>query len=85
MLQQAEDRVHRIGQKNSVVIHYLVAHKTSDDKMWPLIETKLSILGRFLNSLYFFKHDAFLNFLHIFPAEISITYVEISSPVISSF
>jgi len=45
VLQQAEDRVHRIGQKNSVVIHYLVAHKTSDDKMWPMIEAKLSILG----------------------------------------
>ena len=42
VLQQAEDRVHRIGQKNSVVIHYLVAPKTSDDIMWPMIESKLS-------------------------------------------
>ena len=45
ILQQAEDRVHRIGQKNAVVIHYLVARKTSDDKMWPMIEAKLSVLG----------------------------------------
>ena len=31
---QAEDRVYRIGQKNSVNIHYLVAKKTADDYLW---------------------------------------------------
>ena len=27
------------------MIHYLVARKTSDDIMWPMIESKLSVLG----------------------------------------
>ena len=37
--------MHRIGQQNAVVIHYLVARQTSDDIMWPMIESKLSVLG----------------------------------------
>lgn len=45
-LVQAEDRVHRIGQKNSVNIHYLVAKKTADDYLWPLIQNKLEVLGK---------------------------------------
>lgn len=45
-LLQAEDRVYRIGQKNSVNIHYLVAKKTADDYLWPLIQNKLEVLGK---------------------------------------
>ncbi|XP_039312253.1 SWI/SNF-related matrix-associated actin-dependent regulator of chromatin subfamily A-like protein 1 isoform X2 [Solenopsis invicta] len=44
ILRQAEDRVHRIGQNNSVTIQYLVAKNTSDDYMWPLIQKKMSVL-----------------------------------------
>ena len=42
---QAEDRVYRIGQKNSVNIHYLCAKGTSDDEMWALVKQKLNVLG----------------------------------------
>ncbi|EDO49581.1 predicted protein, partial [Nematostella vectensis] len=45
-LVQAEDRVYRIGQKNSVNIHYLVAKGTADDYLWPLIQHKLDVLSK---------------------------------------
>lgn len=46
ILTQAEDRVHRIGQQNSVVIQYLVAKGTADDYIWPLVCNKLDTLGK---------------------------------------
>ncbi|KAI6053833.1 SWI/SNF-related matrix-associated actin-dependent regulator of chromatin subfamily A-like protein 1 [Marmota monax] len=45
VLIQAEDRVHRIGQTNSVGIHYLVAKGTADDYLWPMIQEKIKVLG----------------------------------------
>lgn len=44
VLIQAEDRVHRIGQQDSVVIQYLLGKGTFDDYLWPLLLKKLSIL-----------------------------------------
>ena len=41
-LVQAEDRAHRIGQQNSVVVKYLVAPKTIDDVLWNTIRRKVS-------------------------------------------
>jgi hypothetical protein len=43
---QAEDRVYRIGQKNSVIIQYLCAKGTADDYIWPLVNEKLNVLSR---------------------------------------
>jgi SWI/SNF-related matrix-associated actin-dependent regulator 1 of chromatin subfamily A len=49
-LQQAEDRVHRIGQVASCVdIHYLLGQGTLDEFIWPLIMKKLSIIGKTLD------------------------------------
>ncbi|EFN86322.1 SWI/SNF-related matrix-associated actin-dependent regulator of chromatin subfamily A-like protein 1 [Harpegnathos saltator] len=45
ILCQAEDRVHRIGQNDNVIIQYLVAKDTADDYMWPLIKKKMDILN----------------------------------------
>lgn len=42
---QAEDRVHRIGQNENVVIQYLVAKHTADDYLWPLIQRKMNVLN----------------------------------------
>ena len=47
---QAEDRVHRIGQKDECNIIYLLAQGTSDDLLWPLLSRKLSVIGATLNS-----------------------------------
>ncbi|XP_005102138.1 SWI/SNF-related matrix-associated actin-dependent regulator of chromatin subfamily A-like protein 1 [Aplysia californica] len=46
ILVQAEDRVHRIGQKDSVSVQYLVARGTADDEIWPLIQGKLDVLSK---------------------------------------
>ncbi|XP_028598388.2 SWI/SNF-related matrix-associated actin-dependent regulator of chromatin subfamily A-like protein 1 isoform X2 [Podarcis muralis] len=45
VLIQAEDRAHRIGQTNSVDVHYLVAKGTADDYLWPMIQEKIRVLG----------------------------------------
>jgi SWI/SNF-related matrix-associated actin-dependent regulator 1 of chromatin subfamily A len=47
---QAEDRCHRIGQRAPfVAIRYLLAKKTVDDVIWPLIGRKLGVVGSALN------------------------------------
>lgn len=46
LLQQAEDRAHRIGQKNDVNVFYLLGKGTLDDAIWPLVSKKLDIVGK---------------------------------------
>jgi len=46
ILCQAEDRTHRIGQTNSVMVQYLVAKGTADDELWPMIKRKLDVLNQ---------------------------------------
>uniref|UniRef100_A0A914HB61 Uncharacterized protein n=1 Tax=Globodera rostochiensis TaxID=31243 RepID=A0A914HB61_GLORO len=42
---QAEDRAHRVGQKDSVHVQYLLARKTVDMDIWALLGSKLKVLG----------------------------------------
>ena len=46
---QAEDRTHRIGQKNAVNIHYLIADKTLDPLMLRQLERKVGTVGKVLD------------------------------------
>jgi len=48
-LSQAEDRCHRIGQKDSVTIHYLLAAGTIEEKIAALIDHKRHVLDQVLD------------------------------------
>ncbi|KAH0794628.1 SWI/SNF-related matrix-associated actin-dependent regulator of chromatin subfamily A-like protein 1 [Histomonas meleagridis] len=47
---QAEDRVHRIGQKRDVEIYYLHAPGSLDDRIWELLENKLNVISLVISS-----------------------------------
>jgi len=49
ILAQAEDRCHRIGQTSFVDIRYLLAKGTADDTIWPMIKSKLDVVGQALD------------------------------------
>jgi len=49
MLQQAEDRVHRMGQKHCVNVHYLIAKDTMDDSLYSMLERKHQDVGLLLD------------------------------------
>lgn len=48
-LLQGEDRLHRIGQKKNVWIHYLVALQTIEEKLMKLLRRKSKVLDSILN------------------------------------
>lgn len=43
VMEQAEDRVHRIGQENSVLVQYLVAKGTIDEVLWRMLCNKVDV------------------------------------------
>lgn len=44
VLMQAEDRAHRIGQRDTVIVNYLLGKGTFDDVMWPILNRKIATL-----------------------------------------
>ena len=48
---QAEDRVHRIGQTNSVSIYYLYAEETLDEIMLSMIMSKSTVISSTLDGI----------------------------------
>lgn len=47
-INQASDRLHRLGQKNAVNIYYLVAQDTLDDHIVSILRTKTRIIGEII-------------------------------------
>lgn len=47
---QAEDRVHRIGQKNNVDIYYTIAEETFDGALWNMLRNKSLIASNVLDA-----------------------------------
>lgn len=47
-LLQAEDRAHRIGQRDCVLVKYLLARRTIDESMWSTVRRKLTVVGQSL-------------------------------------
>ena len=45
-IRSSEDRAHRIGQRDSVLVQYLLAGGTSDDHVWDMLARKVNVLGR---------------------------------------
>ena len=48
-LAQGEDRIHRIGQKNTTFIHYLIARKTIEEDLCARLQEKQAVLEQVLN------------------------------------
>ncbi|EDQ88437.1 uncharacterized protein MONBRDRAFT_26139 [Monosiga brevicollis MX1] len=49
IIEQAEDRVHRIGQGDPVNVQYLVARRTLDDTMWNIVDRKVGVVSSALD------------------------------------
>jgi SWI/SNF-related matrix-associated actin-dependent regulator 1 of chromatin subfamily A len=50
-LRQCEDRAHRIGQRSTVDVRYLVAKNTMDEQMWGRLQSKLDVVGTALDGV----------------------------------
>jgi hypothetical protein len=46
---QGEDRIHRIGQKEKVIVHYLMAMGTIEEKLVTILQKKAAVLDAVLN------------------------------------
>lgn len=49
MMIQAEDRAHRIGQKNCVNCHYLIGENSLDDILYSYLEKKVKHVSSFVD------------------------------------
>ena len=56
-MMQAEDRIHRIGQEQDVIIHYLYSDKTVDEDAVELLTEKVKFLNGIIDGEKFDKPD----------------------------
>lgn len=47
-LLQAEDRAHRIGQRDCVLVKYILGRDTHDQSIWRTVKNKLTVVGKSL-------------------------------------
>ncbi len=48
---QAEDRIHRIGQKNAALIRYMISERSLDEYLWKMINKKSAIASEALDGV----------------------------------
>lgn len=63
---QAEDRCHRIGQKNTVNVYYLLADNTIDMDLAKLIDSKRKVVGAVLDGKKDFSESLFSELINKF-------------------
>lgn len=63
-LEQAEDRCHRIGQKSSVNIYYLLARDTIEEQIAKQIDQKRKVLGQVLDGEEVETESLLINLIH---------------------
>jgi SWI/SNF-related matrix-associated actin-dependent regulator 1 of chromatin subfamily A len=49
MMEQAESRVHRIGQSQGVLVQYLTVRDTIDERIMETLIRKLEVIGKVLS------------------------------------
>lgn len=60
---QAEDRIHRIGQKNAATVYYLLAKNTIDETIAKLLESKAQAIDAVMDGAKVPEFDIFNNLL----------------------
>ena len=62
VLKQAEDRVHRVGQAQSVFVQYMCAPNSIDEKLWPILLTRMEKIEATLKTSRDAKNEINLDF-----------------------
>lgn len=60
---QAEDRAHRIGQKENVSVYYLIGKETIDERLVSTLRRKSEVLGQILDGVTPEENDTFKEIL----------------------
>jgi len=58
-LSQAEDRIHRIGQKNAVIIYHLIAPATIEDRIAKLLDAKRQVVNSIVDGIEITTENTF--------------------------